>query len=62
MYDAVAGTQGLTLSRYVTPSESRRQFATLSPAREDGHSLKGTVRDMPGSLQYQHTRSSGMAL
>lgn len=44
MYDLVAGTQGLTLSRYVTPGEARRQFPTLSPTREDGATLKGTVR------------------
>lgn len=44
MYDLVAGTQGLTLSRYVSPGEARRQFPTLSPTREDGKTLKGTVR------------------
>jgi hypothetical protein len=44
LYDAVAGTQGLTLSRYVTPSEALRQFPTLSPSHEDGKTLKGTVR------------------
>ena len=43
-YDAVAGTQGLTLSRYVTPAESQRQFPTLSSAHDGGNSLKGTVR------------------
>lgn len=43
MYDLVAGTQGLTLSRYVTPGEARRQFPTLSPTREDGATLKGTI-------------------
>jgi hypothetical protein len=43
-YDAVAGTQGLTLSRYVTPAESCRQFPTLSKAHDGGKSLKGTVR------------------
>lgn len=44
MYDLVAGTQGLTISRFVSPSEARRQFPTLSPTREDGKTLKGTVR------------------
>lgn len=44
MYDLVAGTQGLTLSRFVSSSEARRQFPTLSPIREDGKTLKGTVR------------------
>ena len=44
LYDLVAGTQGLTWSRYVTPGEARRQFPTLSPAHDDGQTLKGTVR------------------
>lgn len=39
----MAGTQGLTLSRYVTPAESRRQFPTLAKAHDGGNSLKGTV-------------------
>ena len=44
-YDLVAGTQGLTMSRYNTPQESHRQFPTLAQSRsEDGSSLKGTVR------------------
>ena len=45
LYDAVAGTQGLTLSRYVTPSEALRQFPTLSPTHEDGKTFNdGTLR------------------
>ncbi len=44
-YDLVAGTQGLTMSRYNSPKESHRQFPTLAQTRsEDGSSLKGTVR------------------
>ena len=44
-YDLVAGTQGLTVSRYNSPKESHRQFPTLAQMRsEDGSSLKGTVR------------------
>ena len=43
-YDLVAGTQGLTMSRYNTPEESHRQFPTLAQTRsEDGSTLKGTV-------------------
>ncbi len=41
-YDLVAGTQGLTMSRYNSPKESHRQFPTLAQTRsEDGSSLKG---------------------
>lgn len=43
-YDLVAGTQGLTMSRYNSPKESHRQFPTLAQTRsEDGSSLKGTI-------------------
>ncbi|KAK9808809.1 hypothetical protein WJX72_004100 [[Myrmecia] bisecta] len=42
-YDLVAGTQGLTMSRFVTPGESRRQFPTLAEHRPDGKTLKGTI-------------------
>ena len=43
-YDLVAGTQGLTMSRYNSRKESHRQFPTLAQTRsEDGSSLKGTV-------------------
>jgi len=42
-YDAVAGSQGLTLSRYVSPKESCRQFPTLAAGHGDGKQLKGTV-------------------
>lgn len=43
-YDLVAGTQGLTMSRYASPKESHRQFPTLAQTRsEDGSTLKGTV-------------------
>lgn len=42
-YDLVAGTQGLTISRYTTPAESRRQFPTLAEHGPDKSSLKGTV-------------------
>ena len=49
-YDLVAGTQGLTMSRFNTPEESHRQFPTLAQTRsEDGSSLKGTV-----SVNIQH--------
>jgi hypothetical protein len=43
-YDLVAGTQGLTLSRYATPGESLRQFPTLAACGPGGATLKGTVR------------------
>ncbi|GMH33409.1 hypothetical protein BSKO_01243 [Bryopsis sp. KO-2023] len=42
-YDLVASGKGLTMSRFVTAKESRRQFPTLSPSRSDGSSLKGTI-------------------
>lgn len=42
-YDLVAGTQGLTMSRYVSPAESQRQFPTLAETGPGGNSLKGTV-------------------
>ena len=46
-YDLVAGTQGLTMSRFNTRQESHRQFPTLAQTRsEDGTSLKGTVRPL----------------
>ncbi len=51
LYDLVAGTQGLTWSRYVTPGEARRQFPTLSPTHDDGQSLKGTVRGCSSPLE-----------
>ena len=45
-YDLVAGTQGLTMSRFNGRKESHRQFPTLAQTRsEDGSSLKGTVSD-----------------
>jgi glycerol-3-phosphate dehydrogenase len=43
-YDLVAGTQGLTMSRYVSPGESHRQFPTLAEKGPGGSTLKGTVR------------------
>lgn len=52
-YDLVAGTQGLTMSRFNTREESHRQFPTLAQTRsEDGNSLKGTV-SCP-NLMHQH--------
>ena len=50
-YDLVAGTQGLTLSRYTTPAESLRQFPTLAAQGPKGSSLKGTVRGRSLSLR-----------
>ena len=49
-YDAVAGTQGLTISRFTSASESRRQFPTLAESGPGGRTLKGTVRARPGVL------------
>ena len=46
-YDAVAGTQGLTMSRYATPKESRRQFPTLAEHGPGGNPLLGTVSCSP---------------
>jgi len=42
-YDAVAGTAGLTMSRFVSSAEARRQFPTLAATGPGGHSLKGTI-------------------
>ncbi len=42
-YDLVAGTQGLTMSRYVSPAESQRQFPTLAEVGPGNNTLKGTV-------------------
>ncbi|BDA44400.1 Glycerol-3-phosphate dehydrogenase, mitochondrial [Coccomyxa sp. Obi] len=42
-YDLVAGTQGLTLSRFTTAAESRRQFPTLAEHGPNHNSLKGTI-------------------
>ena len=44
MYDLVAGGQGLTISRYMSPTESRRQFPTLAEHGPNANELKGTVR------------------
>jgi len=59
LYDLVAGTQGLTWSRYVTPGEARRQFPTLSPAHDDGQTLKGTVRGCTCPLEMSAGRVAG---
>ncbi|KAK9849952.1 hypothetical protein WJX84_010898 [Apatococcus fuscideae] len=42
-YDLVAGSQGLTISRFSTAKESHRQFPTLSETQPDGQTLKGTI-------------------
>eukprot|EP00891_Asterochloris_glomerata_P000363 jgi/Astpho2/363/Aster-02238 len=47
-YDLVAGTHGLTLSRYVSPKESHRQFPTLS----ETHSVDETTRHLKGTIVY----------
>lgn len=44
VYDLVAGGQGLTISRYMSPTESRRQFPTLAELGPNANKLKGTVR------------------
>ena len=46
-YDAVAGTQGLTMSRYTSPRESLRQFPTLANIGPGGKELLGTVSLAP---------------
>lgn len=43
-YDFIAGSQGLTGSRFLTRGESKFRFPTLSLERSDGSSLKGSVR------------------
>jgi len=49
VYDLVAGGQGLTMSRYMTPTESRRQFPTLAQSGPSGRELKGTARALAPS-------------
>ena len=39
-YDLVAGTQGLTMSRFISASEAKRQFPMLAASGPGGHSLK----------------------
>lgn len=55
MYDLVAGGQGLTISRYMSPTESRRQFPTLAEHGPGDNELKGTVRT-PLLLLSSHHR------
>ncbi|KAK9832160.1 hypothetical protein WJX74_001006 [Apatococcus lobatus] len=42
-YDLVAGSQGLTMSRFASHKESHRQFPTLAEHQPTGESLKGTI-------------------
>jgi len=42
-YDALAGSQGLTWSRYMTPSEAVRQFPTLRTENVHEGTLKGSI-------------------
>ena len=42
-YDLVAGTQGLTLSRFTSAGEAQRQFPTLAESRPNRDTLKGAV-------------------
>ena len=39
----MAGTQGLTLSRFSSAAEAHRQFPTLAERGPNGDSLKGAV-------------------
>lgn len=43
-YDLVSFGRGLTGSHYVGAQETLRMLPTLAPRREDGGSLKGSVR------------------
>ena len=45
----MAGTQGLTLSRFSSAAEAHRQFPTLAERGPKGDSLKGAVRTLPSS-------------
>ena len=60
VYDLVAGGQGLTISRYMTPTESRRQFPTLAEHGPNDNELKGTVRPA-ASLPPCSSKPSGCA-
>lgn len=50
-YDLVAGTQGLSISRFTSAGEAQRQFPTLAGRRPNGDTLKGAVR--PSHLPSQ---------
>ena len=50
-YDLVAGTQGLTLSRFTSASEAQRQFPTLAERRPNKDTLKGAVRYHASSVE-----------
>ena len=52
-YDAVAGTQGLTMSRFTSASESRRQFPTLAESGPNARALKGTVHSQSSAAYTQ---------
>ena len=45
----MAGTQGLTLSRFSSAAEAHRQFPTLAERGPKGDSLKGAVCILPSS-------------
>ena len=52
-YDLVAGTQGLTLSRFSSAAEAHRQFPTLAERGPNGDSLKGAVCTLrPSELAF----------
>lgn len=55
-YDLVAGTHGLTLSRYVSPKESHRQFPTLS----ETHSVDETTRHLKGTVSALLSQSASL--
>lgn len=42
-YDAVAGRQALLWSKYLTPSDTLNRYQTLSPSKDCGLNLKGSI-------------------
>lgn len=50
VYDLIAGSRGLTLSRFVRPSECKQVFPTIAAVDIDGSSLKGAVMYFDGQF------------
>ena len=54
----MAGTQGLTLSRFSSAAEAHRQFPTLAERGPNGDSLKGAVSSLPSSCSLLSAKSA----
>ena len=56
----MAGTQGLTLSRFSSAAEAHRQFPTLAERGPNGDSLKGAVSSLSSSCSLRHVCLKGV--